>query len=74
MMSGLDSRLNHMARQVKPRVQLTLALQAVQDYRISVQSAPDRIVDLSTVTTVSPASGQRRKAPCRSMQPSPLPV
>ena len=38
------------------KVQLTLALQAIQDYRIAVQSAPHRVTVelLGTVTTVYP--------------------
>ena len=62
-----DSRLQTIqVRQSQAnKVQLTLALQAVQDYRISVQSAPDRITVelLGTVTTVSPDVRTAQKGP-----------
>jgi N-acetylmuramoyl-L-alanine amidase len=65
-----DSRLQTIqVRQSHPnRVQLTLALPALQDYRVTVQSAPDRITVelLDTVTAISPDARTVQKGPLQS--------
>jgi len=49
-------------------VQVTLALRAMQDYRIAMQSAPHRVTVelLDTVTTVPPSARTAQKSPPRA--------
>lgn len=62
-----DSRLQTIqVRQSQAnRVQLTLALQAIQEYRVTVQSAPDRVTVelLGTATTIPPDVRTVQKGP-----------
>ena len=55
------------------RVQVTLALQAIQDYRITVQSAPHRVTVelLDTVTTVHPSTRTAQQSTTRASPAEP---
>jgi N-acetylmuramoyl-L-alanine amidase len=62
-----DSRLQtiHVGQSQANRVQLILALQAAQDYRVTVQSAPDRVMVelLGTATTIPPDATTAQQGP-----------
>jgi N-acetylmuramoyl-L-alanine amidase len=70
-----DGRLQmiQVTQSQRKRVQVTLALQAIQDYRIAVQSAPHRVLIelLDTVTTVPPSARTAQKSIPRASSAEP---